>query len=1412
MKKVLFLRSVAVWVILNFVFSIVAPSIAIGADYGKVLEREYLAADGAVLPRAAAAHPGALADFFEGDTKEAYDAYSKVIKALNEGFRNAIVLDPVYTTRKDTAMDGDNENRKPALDIFNENGVQIRIPRGKTEDAEKVGLDYFVLPIILPESIINGKLAGLKTKKDEKSVTEAVIKYLTEILAGNVNIAEAQGRSSALDLAALGKFAWDKTSTIAVMTKTGDILIQIPFWMQYNEMAMSKLVREIQGNLLTVAPVVDNKWTENADVSTHEKALKFLTTNAWHFFDELSKGDYTNVGLLTDAINNIDVTKIVNAEGIIYDPILGVFKSEKDKDEKVPYFGKNLEGFLASLNTIQQLVQLAYFLAVPSIVEEKPVAVPNRALQNAVSNILYRAYTHFDTLAVGNFNDPVVFEPIRTEIGRFADALNSAIRADDAIAVNGTKLADLFSYLESRGIVLSDNEKEAIIKLYEMYKLENGQWLYDILQLAEILTPDNFAKAMIALKVGDARKALPQDKPLEVFDGTGRIGTMGLALRIAGDVNNKMGEYTGRYGLRTRALNPKEGQTKLNAAVSVVEEMFSDSVVAVSELALKTENGQEVPIAQLLENDRLKFQAGDSVLNAQQDFGVTVIGQAVYPVNITLDGKLIGKVYVVDATEYEGAVKQAGVKEDNIPRPLIVKDGKDEVVFSVLTDATPGGVWIGDGIIEKLLDPKDFEKMTAWQLVGVSILPESGLISLKKLVSDDAKAAIANKIKDEGLRTKVQGLIADIEAKIAQGVSAADIIKGISKEDLKALQKGIKESKIAKIVLGEAKEELNRLVELLQQIDSTRIKDSGAMLDYNKAQILKKLLLPLSGGIHFMGRYIHKLPIVKEEGSSFYTPTSCSTNGASYFGLMLSTLCGCGTATNSIMGITFHMYTSGDAKGVFGDLNPKSTGAAKGVSQHFPVTALFTAVRTPTGLLNGKHDIVGGSAFYFTVSLQNPINGDVLKKFLERVGAQYPEILRMFTPRDKDNGEYTWKDTIGGQRTGSIMYEDLIQQVTPNTFVVVVGYDNEMSYSFKMRENGDARDLARVRQQDKRRRYLGSLFGKAKEAVVSNKDVSVNLGEASVSVGETKDALPAAVSKDISRVTGVAVKNYINPDVANAAYGAKLASAVQGTVGRLENLLSYFAKGMRRVIDKIGNMFTKLPDETTYMIRADQVTFEAEIVDNAEAKKLEEDSLYQTIKVKSSAIGVAKTLEELSKKNPKAKVVLFSPKYTIAQMKAILDAIDANGYTNVVLKEGDAASVYGSLSDIEKKNVVLADTERYDELKIQQVIVNPKEEGKTLHHMPFFNLMMIMSAYAVISPTQTKLGDAQVEEIISLYRMWLELPENGYTPDQIASIIDELKAGLSQDKPSIPLPPLPAVESLLKLLDAQYASGIETYA
>ncbi|MDD4940035.1 MAG: 2,3-bisphosphoglycerate-independent phosphoglycerate mutase, partial [Candidatus Omnitrophica bacterium] len=920
-----------------------------------------------------------------------------ISKFISQAFPKGTILAPSFANPTDTrTAEG---NRNACLDIHKTGeGFIVDIPEAEEGSKGKIIYPYYaVVPVIIAAKDIPASLKEAigATKAKEKEVTEKTGEYLKEAASkAMLPVMAKQARSH--KLTDKGMRALDAESVIAIINPvTGDLLAQVTFWAKDKEEILAAGRIAAKESMLTDLP---EEWYRQADIADSVSALGFLSLNAIRFFEELRQSNKEAKDLLIRVISAIQPGELLKLDGIEYDRTMGVFRSAKDKPEEL-YMGKNLESFLAQLNTVQQLASLVYFLAVPSYdpVTRRAKGLTRYAdLEEAVIRFYYRLYRKLDESAIRNFKDIRVFEPLRKEIGIFAGRLNRAVRRKNALEFNA----------QDAGSIVSGLKGKAALSEEEISDLSAGHRLYDILQLAEMLSEDNFVRAFYSCKVEAPKRVLPEEKPYEAYDGTGRIARLAMALRLVSDLNNPAlsPDYKSRFLVRSRSIAGATMEEKFANCRESLEEMLADSVIASSKLTVKTAQ-KDVELSELIADRRVTFVAGARALKAKLDSLTDMEIESVYPVKVLLDGREIALAYFLDCDKgFRARAKEERVNVYNIPRPNIVIDNGVAYHFSLMIDATPGGVevvgWKEEEV--KALSKEELDKKKIKELSGPTVFEMVG----------------TEKIDDP-------------EYKL------------------------------------EPVSELRVLRQLSRQIEEKRL-EPGERLTYIKAQI-GKLTLPLGGGVHFFGRFLHKLPLIKENGFNYMTPTSCSTNGASYFSLALSTITGLGLKNLSLLGLTYHMYTSGsDAKQVYGHLSPKSTGAAKGVTQHLKLAAaLFTAVRTPTAFKDGQTDVVGGSIFDFILQLPYPVKKQTLIAYLERVGMEFPEMLKVFEGRP----DYKWQNTITGQRTGSIFYEGLFSQVNANTFRAFVGYDNEMSYSFKMDEMKEAYYELLKRQRDRMERY-----------------------------------------------------------------------------------------------------------------------------------------------------------------------------------------------------------------------------------------------------------------------------------------------------------------------------------------------------
>lgn len=919
---------------------------------------------------------------------------------LEEALPGAIILEPSLNEPKDTFIS--EGNRAARLDLRpSGKGVRVEVPQAENPDELTYG-HYGTIPVIIPNKAL-GRIRALKIKLgkkeiNEKNVTQAIIAYIQEkAYKVGLPFMEEQGRSHLLE--DKGDFALDKSSAIAVYPQvSGDLLMEIPFWAKD-----TKIIDDLRSIFASEKELTElpSDWDKNVTISNSTGAFDFMVDNGQRFFEEFKKGNFESLPLFTKILNTLNPQDLFgkNIDGIEYDPVLGVFISQKDKDAPEKFMGSNFKAFMLSMDHIVKLVGDIYFNAANSINKDtgKPVVIGNLDLQKSAISFYYRMYKTLDNLAVMHFKDIQVFEPLRRQIGIYANALNNDLRNDNAIDVNAISANDLIKRLVMQKIDLSTLE---INNIKSVYSDNNGEAIwYDILQLSEVLSENNFIEVFSLIKVGASKEVKAENRTYEAYDGTGRIGRIALAFRLADDIRRQSNNegYLGRYLIRSRSLDGASVESKFKFAEANLKKMLNDDVIKASDLSVLIENAP-VRFSQLLADGRITFAAQDKVLSAKQDLKNNEKVASVYPVNILLDGKTVGVAYYLDTNDFTEGLRAQGVDSYNIPRPLVVSDSKD-FYFGTMLDATPGGV----------------------EIAGMT--------------QDEAKK--------KGIK---------LSGKSAMEMVASDKVE-IENYQL------------------DAANELKALRGVAEQVAKNRL-PKGKNLTYVKTQIFKKLLPPLGGGLNLSSAFVYKLPRIQDGGMRILTPTSCSTNGATYLSLYLSMFAGLGEKVGSLLGLTYHMYTGGDKVGPFGHLKAGSTGAANGVKQHLPLEgALFTSVRVPTAFKNGETDILGGSAFDLLVQFPFPVKKQVLIDFLKRVSVQFPEHIRIFDEDSKKSGAYRWKDTITGQSTGSIVYPELIKQMTPTTFRIFVGYDNEWSYSTQMDMLVRSLDELGQRGNDKAKRF-----------------------------------------------------------------------------------------------------------------------------------------------------------------------------------------------------------------------------------------------------------------------------------------------------------------------------------------------------
>ncbi len=942
--------------------------------------------------------------------KSLFNIYSAVKNAFPEG----VLLPTPATRHEDTSINGNDANRAAALDLYTSDlGTKFRvIAEGPFAGRSDIFYGGAYIPMVfMPENLPDELRAKIAAAKDAKAVGGAFQEYLAGYLKEEgVGVTTAETKSHKLDVGKIGAAGVDLASLIAIKSPDNVILVFIPLWVKRDYAAIDALNAKIKSDLkeqlpdladalsALMEPVVWPK--EEIDASTHKASFDVLRKYYQLFLADFNKGDFSRMDLLAKAVSNLDAQSLVNPEGIEIDKLLGGYISKADQEAKTPGFGKNVEKFEASLNTLQQISRPMYIL---SILASK--APDGSKFTDALTGFYARTYRYLLKLSQEHFKEARVMEPARAQIGKYATKLNQLLRNSDAIELNGANADAIIRHLASKGIALSQAEKDNLSRVYSTYANEGGIWCYDILQLAGILSTDNFIASFKHLKNDNPKTDLPSKNPLIAIDGTGEIGSITVVYTLRYNINNnKDPNFIGRFLVRTRSLEGNTPEEKFATAVNKTkQDIFQDPQVKSSGVSLVTSDGKSVKVTDLLAANRLTFEPGNELLNAQLDFQTPSQIPSVYPVNVLLDGKKVGIIWYVDVGQFNQGLVEAfkleGTNLDNIPRPMIVyeKDGKP-YYFGIIIDATPGGVEIGDQQISELFKQK--------------------------------------KIKLDGTP------LWDFVAKNNLSFSSDK--------------------------LGDAPEELARLKEILTQVEKDRLAQGRAeQFIYIKAQIPKKLLVPMGAPFNELGDYLQKMPYTKSKGASYISTTSCSTNGDSYVTLALSELAaGFGTMIITEIGPTFHMYTGKDKENPEGHLSPKATGAAKGVAQHLMVNALFTAMRTPTAYLDGNVIIKGGSVFDLSLLLPQNVPQETVKLYLSMIAKEFPEDIKIFSEKDKVNGRYRWEDTITGQSTGSILFDDMIEQIAGPLYTTPVGYDNQWSFSTKEMDLVRQLMLNQARQED----------------------------------------------------------------------------------------------------------------------------------------------------------------------------------------------------------------------------------------------------------------------------------------------------------------------------------------------------------
>jgi glucose-6-phosphate isomerase len=321
------------------------------------------------------------------------------------------------------------------------------------------------------------------------------------------------------------------------------------------------------------------------------------------------------------------------------------------------------------------------------------------------------------------------------------------------------------------------------------------------------------------------------------------------------------------------------------------------------------------------------------------------------------------------------------------------------------------------------------------------------------------------------------------------------------------------------------------------------------------------------------------------------------------------------------------------------------------------------------------------------------------------------------------------------------------------------------------------------------------------ESVIISPDGGVRAGS------YAKETMRDAVSIDRiaipMSVSGLIKKAFVNPA------SAEVSGETKNTFGKFKERIAVLAGTVNNVTNRQGSALYRLshgrdlkeePRPEFYAFRLEDVIAKLEIGD------ITGDTLWEEIKINSANTMIAKTVKEIKRLNPKAKVIVYTEnkQLTERRIQAALDAIDSADVFDVII-QGTPAEVLGDINSKGWTNTyaeasektVFATTQILENVK--SVIV-PKER-----FVPFPELTAIMQAMLRKSDPSGKLPVDVIESILSSYNVWLEL--SGFTKDEVSPYIAELEKMLKTGSNyviSLPVPPLPKTGSVIQLLNRQY--------
>lgn len=208
--------------------------------------------------------------------------------------------------------------------------------------------------------------------------------------------------------------------------------------------------------------------------------------------------------------------------------------------------------------------------------------------------------------------------------------------------------------------------------------------------------------------------------------------------------------------------------------------------------------------------------------------------------------------------------------------------------------------------------------------------------------------------------------------------------------------------------------------------------------------------------------------------------------------------------------------------------------------------------------------------------------------------------------------------------------------------------------------------------------------------------------------------------------------------------------------------------------------------------------------------------LWEEIRVTRANAMIAKTIREIKRVNPLARVVVYTEdtRLTERRIETALDMIDCGGMFDMIVI-GDSGSVLAKIRDrgwakdqkeaVEK--TVFASRHRLEELKS---VILPAEK-----FIPFPELATVMQSILRGADREGRLPGDVIDTIVSSYAVWLELA--GFRKGEITSYLDEMRESLRRGTNyivTLPIPPVPRAGSVIELLDREYEeqADIKGYA